>query len=193
MCGIDKQTLLEHLREFPVVAAIKDSQGLRDCLSSECKIVFVLFGTILDIEQIVRQIKRSGRVALVHIDLIGGLTAKEVAVDYIAEKTEADGVISTKQSIIRYARKRGLLTVQRFFMLDSMALSALGKQIEQSRPDMVELLPGCLPKIIKKVHDHCATPLIAGGLIQDKEDVYAALSAGAVGISATRSEIWRMI
>ena len=193
MFAIDKQTLLNNLSEFPVVAAVKDKQGLRDCLSSECKIVFVLFGTILDIDQIVRRIEQSGRIALVHIDLISGLTSQEVAVDYIADKTEADGIISTKKSIIRYARKRGLMTVQRFFMLDSMALSTLDEQIEQSHPDMIELLPGCLPKIIRRVHSRCATPLIAGGLIQDKEDVYAALSAGAVGISATRSEIWKMI
>ncbi|MDD3214595.1 MAG: glycerol-3-phosphate responsive antiterminator [Eubacteriales bacterium] len=187
-----KEALLTLLEDFPIVAAVKDEDGLNACLTSECRIVFVLYGSILDIGEIVHKIKESGRIALVHVDLIKGLMPKEIAVDFIAEKTEADGIISTRQSIIRYGRMKGFITVQRFFLLDSLALSTIGKQIEQSAPDLVELLPGCLPKIIRKVHDTCPTPLIAGGLIQDKEDILAALSAGASGISATRSEIWAM-
>jgi glycerol uptake operon antiterminator len=189
---MDKQALLAALGESPIVAAVKDTAGLDACISSECRIVFVLFGSILDIGDIVHRIKESGRIALVHLDLVKGLMPKEIAVDFIAEKTEADGIISTRQSVIRYGKMRGLITVQRFFLLDSMALATIGKQIEQSAPDLVELLPGCLPKIIRKVHESCATPLIAGGLIQDKEDILAALAAGATGISATRSEIWSM-
>lgn len=189
---MDSQTLLTLLDESPIVAAVKDPQGLDACITSECRIVFVLFGSILNIGEIVHRIKTSGRIALVHLDLIEGLSPKEIAVDFIAEKTEADGIISTKQALIRYGRARGLLTVQRFFLLDSMALSTLDRQISQSSPDLIEVLPGCLPKIIRKIRATCHTPLIAGGLIQDKDDILAALSAGASGISATRSEIWRM-
>ena len=189
---MDSQALLALLEESPIVAAVKDAEGLHACISSECRIVFVLFGTVLSIGEIVHQIKASGRVALVHLDLIEGLSPKEIAVDFIAEQTEADGVISTKQTLIRHARTRGLLSVQRFFLLDSMALAAIDRQIKQCMPDLIEVLPGCLPKIIRKIRATCRTPLIAGGLIQDKEDILTALAAGATGISATRSEIWSM-
>ncbi|MEG1720939.1 MAG: glycerol-3-phosphate responsive antiterminator, partial [Pseudoflavonifractor sp.] len=33
-------------------------------------------------------------------------------------------------------------------------------------------------------------PIIAGGLIADKEDVTSALSAGAIAVSSTNREIW---
>ncbi|MFQ7501917.1 MAG: glycerol-3-phosphate responsive antiterminator, partial [Blautia coccoides] len=36
------------------------------------------------------------------------------------------------------------------------------------------------------------TPVIAGGLFEDKEDIMAALSAGAVCISTTNQEVWFM-
>lgn len=189
---MDCRELLSMLEEYPIVAAVKDREGLRASLSSQCRIVFVLFGSILNIAQIVEQIKQSGKSALVHIDLIEGLSPKEVAVDFIADRTMADGVISTKQTLIRHSKARGLITVQRFFLLDSMALSTIGKQIDQCAPDLIEVLPGCLPKIIRKICADCTTPLIAGGLLQDKEDILAALAAGATGISATRSEIWAM-
>lgn len=189
---MDRQTLLSLLEESPIVAAVKDEEGLDACIRSECKVVFILFGSVLNIGEIVHKVKENGRMALVHLDLIEGLSPKETAVDFIAQKTEADGLISTKLPIIRYAKTRGLITVQRFFLLDSMALSTIGRQIGQSAPDMIEVLPGCLPKIIRKIRAMCDVPLIAGGLIQDKEDIMNALDAGATGISATRSEIWSM-
>ena len=189
---MDSKALLALLEESPIVAAIKDEEGLNACILSECRVVFILFGSILTIGDIVRRVKDSGRIALVHIDLIEGLSPKEIAVDFIAERTAADGIISTKQPLIRGARQKGLLTVQRFFLLDSMALAAIGRQIGQSAPDLIEVLPGCLPKIIRRLRASCDTPLIAGGLIQDKEDILNALDAGATGISATRSEIWSM-
>ena len=40
-----------------------------------------------------------------------------------------------------------------------------------------------MPKIIRQVHSLHRPPLIAGGLIRDKEDTVSALSAGAVSIS----------
>ena len=36
------------------------------------------------------------------------------------------------------------------------------------------------------------TPIIAGGLISDKESVMAALSAGAIAVSSTNHEVWKM-
>lgn len=189
---ITKETLLDTISSSPIVAAIKDEDGLRSCMESDSKVVFILYGSIITIDEIVRKVKSSGRIALVHIDLIDGLSAKDAAVDYIAEKTEADGIISTKFSMIKAAKSRGMLAVQRFFLLDSLALSTLSKQIVQSNPDLIEVLPGCIPKVITRICHSTKTPVIAGGLIQDKEDIVDALNAGAIGVSATRCEIWSM-
>ena len=47
-------------------------------------------------------------------------------------------------------------------------------------------------KIIRRVAQLTGKPVIAGGLISDKEDVTAALSAGAVAVSTTNPAVWRM-
>ncbi len=189
---MDKDSLLELLETSPIVAAVKDEEGLLKCLHSDCKVVFILYGSILNIDTIVEKVKAQNRIAFVHVDLIEGLSLKETSVDFIKQKTNADGIISTKMPLIKYAKQKGFLTVQRFFLLDSIALTNLSKQIKQSDPDLVEVLPGCLPKIIKIISSMTDTRVIAGGLIQDKEDILSALNAGALGISATRSEIWAM-
>lgn len=184
------QTLLE---ENPVIAAVKDEKGLlAACECEDVQIVFILFGDVCTIELIVQKVKAAGKTAMVHVDLIDGLSGREVAVRYVTERTEADGVISTKPAVIVEARKHGLATILRVFVLDSMAYENIQKEIRLCRPDAVEILPGLMPKVIRKITSQHRTPIIAGGLISDREDVMAALQAGAVSVSSTNRGVWSM-
>ncbi len=187
-----KEELLGLLEDTPVIAAVKSMEGLEKCLACGSKVVFILFGDIINIADIVARIKDAGKAAFVHLDLVGGLSAKEIAVDFLIKNTRADGVISTKQPLVRYAKSRGLLTVQRFFVLDSMALSNVQKHMNLECVDLVEILPGVMPKIIKELAAEAKTPIVAGGLIRDKEDIVMALGAGAIAISSTDSAVWFM-
>ena len=85
------------------------------------------------------QIKESDKVAMVHIDLITGLSSKEVAVDFIRNNTSADGIISTKPALIKRARELSLYTTLRVFVLDSMAFENIEKQMSVARPDIIEI------------------------------------------------------
>ena len=185
-------TMLELLEESPIIAAIKSWEGLEKSLKSECKVVFVLFGTICDIDQIVARIKDAGKVAIVHVEMIQGLSTKRVAVDFIAHNTRADGIISTKNTLVERAKETGLYAIQRTFVVDSIALDTLKKQIEMFRPDAVEIMPGVMPKILKQICRTGRVPVIAGGLISDKEDVMGALSAGAAAVSTTNQKVWEL-
>ena len=96
---------MELLESSPVIAAVKDENGLKRSFESECQVVFILYGNICSIEGIVRQVKEQGKTAIVHADLTAGLSQKEVAVDFIRQNTQADGIISTKASMLKAARK----------------------------------------------------------------------------------------
>ena len=154
--------------------------------------MFVLFGNICNISGIVDQIKEAGKIALVHIDLVEGLSAHEVSVDYIRKNTKADGIISTRMNMINRARELSMYTVFRIFILDSRAFQGIEKQKRQVKADFIEILPGVMPKIIQKVNKLSAQAVIAGGLINDKEDVIEALNAGAISVSTTNQDIWFM-
>lgn len=182
--------MMDLLEASPVIAAIKSEEGLKRCLETDCQVVFILFGTICDVAQIVERVKASGKTAIVHVDLIAGLNTKEIAVDFIKNNTKADGIISTKAPLVKHARELGLLCIQRTFVVDSIALATLKKQIDSFKPDAVEIMPGVMPKILKEMREYTSMPLIAGGLLSDKKDVMAAFSAGADAVSTTKEELW---
>lgn len=174
----------------PIITAVKDEQGLEKALKTESPVVFLLFGNICNITGLVDQVKNSGKIAIVHVDLIQGLSSKEVAVDFIHQNTRADGIISTKAPLIRHAMDLGMIGGQRTFLIDSMALETTKKQLLTFQPDFMELMPGVMPKILKTVRGYTEIPLVAGGLISDKKDILAAFDAGVDAVSTTREELW---
>ena len=187
---------VETIEAAPIVAAVKDDQGLEKCLTSDGDAVFVLYGDICTISDIVARIKDSGKIAMVHMDLITGLSPRDISTDFIRKYTRADGIITTKGNLISHAKEIGLATVLRYFVLDSMALINIERQAHQNRdsqPDMIEILPGIIvPKMIRKICAKSRVPVICGGLIQEKEDVMHALASGAAAISTTSSDVWFM-
>ena len=184
--------LLELLADGPVIAAVKDDAGLTTALESEVSVIFLLYGDVLTISEAVARCHDKGKKVFVHLDLIDGLAAREIATDFIARNTSADGVISTKAQLTRRARELGLVAIQRVFLLDSLALKNIERQLVQGNADLIEILPGLMPKIIRRVVQAAGKPVIAGGLISDKEDVTGALGAGAVAVSTTNPSVWAM-
>lgn len=182
--------MLERLLDFPVVAAAKNGSGLERALQSPSPVVFILFGDICDVGVLTEKVKAVGKLAVVHLDLIDGLANRDISARFIRDNTRADGVISTKAQLLRSAKELGLITVQRFFLLDSMSLENAEKHIFGGAADFAEILPGAMPKIIRGFVKTAGVPVIAGGLIADKEDVVAALGAGATAVSTTREKLW---
>ena len=185
-----KRYFYHALEENPIIAAIKNMEDLELCCSlEEIRVVFVLFGDICTIRTIVKRLKDAGKIVIVHVDLIVGLSSKEIVVDFIKMSTEADGIISTKVPLIRRGNELDFITVQRCFLLDSMAYENLRQQQHQVKPDYIEVLPG---QVISKMCKVSKAPIIAGGLISEKESVMSALSAGAMAVSSTKHEVWKL-
>jgi len=189
---MDKKQLLDLLADGPVIAAVKDGEGLDLALDSGVSVIFLLWGDILTLPELVGRCHDAGKAVFVHLDLIDGLSAREVCADFVARSTAADGVISTKAALTRRARELGLLAIQRFFLLDSMALKSIERHFSPASCDLIEVLPGLMPKLIRRVSAATGKSVIAGGLISDKEDVTGALGAGAVAVSSTDPAVWAM-
>lgn len=180
------------LSACPVIAAVKNEAQLSAALKSECETVFLLFGDILNIAALTEQAKAAGKTVIVHIDLIAGLSAREIAVDFIARTTKADGIISTRLPLIRRAHELGLFTILRVFVIDSMALENLRRDRLAAEPDVFEVLPGVMPEVLRRICADLNVPVIAGGLLSQKKDIFAALDAGAIAVSTTDAALWRV-
>ena len=119
--------LEDTLGDNPIVAAVKDEPGLERCLNSPCRVVFVLFGDLNSVPRIVAELKTAGKTVFVHADLIEGLSAREAAVDYLIHAARPDGIISTRLPLLRFAKAKGLRTILRFFLIDSIAMENIAK------------------------------------------------------------------
>ena len=110
--------------------------------------------------------------------------------DFLKKYTHADGIITTKPTLIKRARELGLYTILRLFVIDSMAYENIDRQVKAAHPDLIEILPALMPKIISRICNQTTTPIIAGGLVSEKEDIMALLQAGVTSVSSTNEDIW---
>ena len=186
-----RDAILAAMERWPIIPAVKDDLGLAEAMKLPQQVVFLLYGDLCSLGELTQRLHAAGKLAVVHGDLIGGLGSKEVSVDFL-RSAGADGLISTRPGFIRRGRELGLFTIQRFFVFDSLSLANVAPSAAALRPDLVEILPGVMPRVIAEVAAKVRSPLICGGLIRDKRDILEALDAGALAISATSPEIWRL-
>lgn len=187
------QAFLDALRERPVIAAARDSRGAALAAHSPAAAVFLLGGSIMILPQMVRDARSGGKRVFVHLDLLEGLGHDAAAVEWCARFAAPDGLISTRAPLLKRARECGLLTIQRLFVMDKASLSHGVKQLRQSGPDLIEVLPGLLPKAVSALVEALpGMPVIAGGMVTEASEVNAALNAGALGVSTSEQALWAL-
>ncbi len=190
MAYLTKEEFLLATEKCPVIPEIKNDEWLEALADSDSDLVYILYGDICTISDIVDRVKAMGKIAIVHTDLIAGLSAKEISIDFIKKYTKADGIISMKQALIKRANELGLFTIQRFYMIDGLTYANVAKNVKNSNPDVVEFMPVGLHKLIQYLVRLIDKPIIASGLTQDREDIMRALKAGAIAIATTNRELW---
>lgn len=180
------------LLESPIIAAVKEDKTLNKALLSEAKVVFVLHGDILNIGDICKKLEEKGKKVFVHLDMIEGLRGDASGIEYIKKVANPYGIITTRPAIVKLAKASGLLTIIRVFIIDSLSLRTGIKNIHETNPSAIEVMPGVANKIINNLKREVSIPVIAGGLIDCKKDVIEALAAGALAVSTTCCELWNI-
>lgn len=174
----------------PAIAALPGGTLSPEALRAPVDVFFMLGGSIMDLAPRVTRLRENGRKVFIHIDLVEGLGRDTVAVDYLMRHIRPDGVISTKANLLHHAKGIGLITVQRIFLLDSLSYERGVASARKLGPDLIEIMPGVMPGIIRELTRALPCPVIAGGLIRTQEDAREALDAGAIAISTSRQELW---
>ena len=179
--------LKNRLECFPIIAAIRDNRW-RQALNSPAEILFYLEANILTVRDRIRQAHEAEKIVFVHLDLAEGIGKDRSGIRYLAQ-LGVDGIISTKAQLIRAAKDMGLVTVQRFFLLDSKGMESIDETLRSVTPHLVELMPGLIGKAIQRFSVG-EIPVIAGGLIETKQEVTDALRAGAAAVSTGADTLW---
>lgn len=180
----------ELLELNPIIGAIKED-NLESIIKSECEVVFLLNGNILTLKKQIALLHKYGKKVFVHLDMIQGLASTPVAVDYIKNELNVDGIITTKTNIVKRAIELNINVIQRFFFIDSISLENAIESLKKVKPQAIEIMPGIIPKVVNKIHKiHPDIPIICGGLIDNKEEIINVLSMGAMAISTSNSDLW---
>lgn len=182
----------QRIHESPIICAISAPDRLDSAIKSPCKIVFLLSGDIFNLKNIVSKTKENNKLIFIHLDLMEGFSKDVTALKYISKNIKPDGIITTKSNLIRIAKDMNIFAIQRLFLLDSLSMETGIKSVREARPNAVEILPGIMHKATKYITNQIKTPVIAGGLIKDKEDVILSLKSGAVAISSSNEKVWYM-
>lgn len=179
--------LILSLERCPVIPAVRDDQW-QEAMRSPSEVIFYLGAGLLTVRQRAAEAKAAGKSLFVHIDLAEGIGKDRQGIQYLVD-CGVDGIISTRSQLIRTARDLGLLTVQRFFALDSQGIDSAHEMLKNTESHLVEVMPGVIPKVISRFAAGGA-PVIAGGLIETKQEVTAALGSGAAAVSTGSRELW---
>lgn len=183
--------LQEYFRKNPVIAGLRNKEDLEEAVKSNCIALFVLYGDILVLPEIMEKAREFDKLVFLHIDLIEGIGKDKKGIKYLAENNLCDGIVTTKNNLINVAQKEGLIAIQRLFLIDSAALSTGDQLLQKSLPDAVEILPGiAAPYFIDKIKNKMNCPIIAGGLINLKEEVEMLLGKGVYAVSTSNHELW---
>ena len=184
-----RSELYDCLADCPVIAAVHENR-FEEALRSPAGIIFLLGGSILTVKERISRAHGADKKIFIHIDLAEGIGKDKAGTAFLAD-CGADGIISTKASIIRAAKECEIVSVQRFFALDSQGVNSISEMIESSRPDLIEIMPGVASKVIRHFSGK-GTPVIAGGLIESKAELTEALASGAEAVSTGKEELWYM-
>ncbi len=187
----ERETMVKDFIRKPIAAAIRTERDFSTALKSDVDIVFLLHSNIMTVNQSVKEIHSFGKKAFIHVDFAEGIGKDRAGLEFLA-KQGVDGVLTTRTGIVKMAKDLNMITVQRFFLVDSHSLGTSLESINISRPDIIEIMPGIVTKKIKEFGKKTNLPIIAGGLIETEEEVRAALAAGADIVSTGEAGLWNI-
>ncbi|WP_313894015.1 glycerol-3-phosphate responsive antiterminator [Psychrobacillus sp.] len=173
-----------------ILPALRSLKQLEQLLTSEFEYVVLLEVHISNLKTIKAEANKYGKKLIIHADLIQGLKTDDYAAEFLCNDIRPAGIISTRANMILKAKSKGIIAIQRMFLLDTIALEKSYSLIERTQPDFIEILPGVIPQLISEVHTRTGIPIISGGLIRSVEHVQDALDAGAKAVTTSNTELW---
>lgn len=182
----------DKISDNPIVASVNRLEQLDSAIDSPCENIFLLTGNIFNLKEIAHRVKSKNKGLYIGIDFIDGFSRDTWGLEYIVKNIHPDGIITTKDNLIKLGKDLGAFTILRLSIFDSTSLQEGIKSIKGTRPHVVEILPGIMPRVIKIISKETNAPIVASGLIMNEEDVFKILRSGAMAVSSTNKKMWHI-
>lgn len=172
-----------------IIPAIRTDDEFSKAILTDSELIFDLSPDLFTLKSKVEAAHVAGKKLYIHFDLANGIGKDKSGMLYV-KASGVDGIISTRVNVIKMARELELFTVQRFFIVDSHSIDTTIDSVKTAKPDMIEVMPGIIPKVIENLRQKLSQPIIAGGLIETENEIELILKSGATAISTGSNMLW---
>lgn len=180
---------METSSKSKIIAAVRTEEEFERAINSKANMIFHLSPDLHTLESMAKTAHKNKKMLFIHLDLATGI-GKDKSGIMFAKNAGIDGIVSTRVNVIKAARECKMFTVQRFFIVDSHSVDTTIEAIKTAKPDMIEIMPGIITKTIKKLTQTVKVPVIAGGLIDCREEIDEIINSGATAVSTGKQELW---
>lgn len=178
------------LKSGPLMIASSKIEDLKEAINSNVGAVMLVEAKLNELlEEEFRKLKKKKPI-FIDIDLLKGLSNDKEGIDFIKKYVNPAGIVSTKSSVIKSAKKRDLITIQRIFIIDTKSLNKALESVKENDPDIVEIMPALACSIVAVIKELTNKPVIISGLVNSKEQILDGLNSGADGISFGKKDLW---
>lgn len=188
---ISHSSVLKMLCNGPVIPAPRTLEDFKFALlCTDVPGVILLFGDINTLPGLLAQAKEANKRLIVHMDLLEGIGKDKAGIKFLA-RLGVTAIITTKPHLAKYVQNEGMIVIQRLFLVDSESLHTGVNMIRSCNPDALEVLPATIPaSAVRYLEEQTGLPILAGGLLLTREDVFRALRHGLAAVSTSKRELW---
>ena len=179
------QPMIDILKKQICVPVVPSMKRLEKFIETDLVVCILQDIHISLLEHMIKTLHDNNKLALVHIDMVHGISSDEHGAEFLCQRLRADGVISSKTRIIETTKKNKKIAIQRMFLIDSKSIERGIETLQKSQPDIVEIMPAIAYKIIPYIKSKISMPLIGGGLLKSKEDILQGLEAGCMAFTVS--------
>ena len=134
------KSLGARLTRHPVIATLFGVEQADILIESHAEVCIVANVELRKLQPVVATLTKAGKYVIVNIDSCEGLSQDKGGVEYLAD-IGVTSLVSTRVATIQRANRAGLITMQKVFVTDRSTWPRSVKALEQSDPNLVQLMP----------------------------------------------------
>ncbi len=177
------------LERAPIIAAAS-FDAADEAVSSSAGVVLLMKSSIREILSDEYRRLAERKPIMIHFDFLRGLSDDHEAMVFLKHKVNPAAIVSTKGNIVRSARKAGIPSIERVFLIDFTSFYKTIDSINENDPDAVEVMPGIVPQVVPRFREYVSLPIILGGMISSTAEIDAAFEHGANAVSVGNRRLW---
>lgn len=177
------------LRDYPILAVVYGEEPLSAFIASSSRVAFVGNVDLFTLKDVAGRISANGKLVVVNIDMVPGLKADEVGIDYLTS-IGVRAVATKDAELIPLINNAGSLSFLKSYLTNRSNLADIAEQIRRTEADVVQVQPAPILDVLTQPELASLNEFIAAGFIQTADDARRALDHGAFAVSTRSEDLW---